>query len=152
MKEKAQILDTGVPLFFKAQLEINAPAQKIFDFISNPANHPIMDGSGMVKRSVRGGSRLYLGAKFGMKMKYAVPYFIKNQVIEFQEGKVIAWQHLLHNIWRYELTEIDANTTLVTESWDGRQARSKWWISDSGEWVPTAMAKTLVKLKGLMQE
>ena len=152
MKEKAQILDTGVPLFFKAQLEINAPAQKIFDFISNPANHPFMDGSGMVKRSVRGGSRLYLGAKFGMKMKYAVPYFIKNQVIEFQEGKVIAWQHLLHNIWRYELTEIDANTTLVTESWDGRQARSKWWISDSGEWVPRAMAKTLVKLKGLMQE
>ena len=152
MKEKAQILDTGVPLFFKAQLEINAPAQKIFDFISNPANHPFMDGSGMVKRSVRGGSRLYLGAKFGMKMKYAVPYFIKNQVIEFQEGKVIAWQHLLHNIWRYELTEIDANTTLVTESWDGRQARSKWWISDSREWVPTAMAKTLVKLKGLMQE
>lgn len=152
MKEKAQILDTGVPLFFKAQLEINAPARKIFDFISNPANHPFMDGSGMVKRSVRGGSRLYLGAKFGMKMKYTVPYFIKNQVIEFQEGKVIAWQHLLHNIWRYELTEIDANTTLVTESWDGRQARSKWWISDSGEWVPTAMAKTLVKLKGLMQE
>ena len=151
MKEKAQILDTGVPLFFKAQLEINAPAQKIFDFISNPANHPFMDGSGMVKRSVRGGSRLYLGAKFGMKMKYAVPYFIKNQVIEFQEGKVIAWQHLLHNVWRYELIEIDANTTLVTESWDGRQARSKWWISDSGEWVPTAMAKTLVKLKGLMQ-
>ena len=151
MKEKAQILDTGVPLFFKAQLEINAPAQKIFDFISNPANHPFMDGSGMVKRSVRGGSMLYLGAKFGMKMKYAVPYFIKNQVIEFQEGKVIAWQHLLHNIWRYELTEIDANTTLVTESWDGRQARSKWCISDSGEWVPTAMAKTLVKLKGLMQ-
>lgn len=152
MKEKAQILDTGVPLFFKAQLEINAPTQKIFDFISNPANHPFMDGSGMVKGSVRGGSRLYLGAKFGMKMKYAVPYFIKNQVIEFQEGKIIAWQHLLHNIWRYELTEIDANTTLVTESWDGRQARSKWWISDSGEWVPTAMAKTLVKLKGLMQE
>lgn len=152
MKEKAQILDTGVPLFFKAQLEINAPAQKIFDFISNPANHPLMDGSGMVKGSVRGGSRLYLGAKFGMKMKYAVPYFIKNQVIEFREGKVIAWQHLLHNIWRYELTEIDANTTLVTESWDGRQARFKWWISDSGEWVPTAMAKTLVKLKGLMQE
>ena len=151
MKEKAQILDTGVPLFFKAQLEINAPAQKIFDFISNPANHPFMDGSGMVKRSVRGGSRLYLGAKFGMKMKYAVPYFIQNQVIEFQEGKVIAWQHFLHNVWRHELTEIDADTTLVTESWDGRQARSKWWISDSGEWVPTAMAKTLVKLKGLMQ-
>lgn len=152
MKEKAQILDTGVPLFFKAQLAINAPAKKIFDFISIPANHPFMDGSGMVKGTSKGPSKLYLGAKFGMKMKYGVPYFIKNQVIEFQESKVIAWQHLLHNIWRYELTEIDANTTLVTESWDGRQARSKWWIADSEEWVPTAMAKTLVKLKELTQE
>lgn len=128
------------------------PLRRFLILFQTPANHPLMDGSGMVKGSVRGGSRLYLGAKFGMKMKYAVPYFIKNQVIEFREGKVIAWQHLLHNIWRYELTEIDANTTLVTESWDGRQARFKWWISDSGEWVPTAMAKTLVKLKGLMQE
>ena len=151
MKERAQILDTGAPLFFKAQLEINAPAQKIFDFISCPANHQLMDGSGMVRGSIRGGSRLYLGAKFGMKMKIGIAYMIQNQVVEFQENKVIAWRHFLHNVWRYELTEIDANTTLVTESWDGRQARSKWWVSDSGDWVPTAMAKTLVKLKGLMQ-
>jgi len=129
MKERAQILDTGVPLFFKAQLEINAPAQKIFDFISCPANHQLI----------------------GMKMKLGIAYMIQNQVVEFQENKVIAWRHFLHNVWRYELTEIDANTTLVTESWDGRQARSKWWVSDSGDWVPTAMAKTLVKLKGLMQ-
>ena len=151
MKERAQIVDTGVPLFFKAQIEINAPAKKIFDFISIPANHPLMDGSGMVKKTLMGPAQLYLGAKFGMKMKLRVPYFMKNQVIEFQEGKVIAWRHLMHNVWRYELTEIDANTTVVCESWDGRQARSKWWVSDSGDWVPKAMAKTLVKLKGLMQ-
>jgi hypothetical protein len=40
---------------------------------------------------------------------------------------------------------------LVIESWDGRNARSKWWVSDSGKWVPVAMAKSLVKLKELMQ-
>ena len=38
-------------------------------------------------------------------------------------------------------------TTLVIETWDGRNALSRWWVSDSGEWVPKAMAKTLVKLK-----
>jgi hypothetical protein len=49
------------------------------------------------------------------------------------------------------LVEISPNKTLVIESWDGRKARSKWWVDDSGTWVPKAMAKTLVKLKELTQ-
>ena len=151
MKERAEIVETGIPLYFKSQLVINAPAKKIFDFISMPGNHPLMDGSGMVKNKFSGPERLYLGAKFGMRMRLGIPYVIKNQVIEYQDNKSIAWQHLLHNVWRYELQEIDPNTTLVIESWDGRKARSKWWVSDAGKWVPTAMAKTLVKLKELMQ-
>jgi len=151
MKERAEIVETGIPLFYKAQIEIAAPANKIFDFLSNPDNHLLMDGSGMLRGKIKGPNRLFLGAKFGMKMRYGIPYFITNQVVEYKENKVIAWQHLLRNVWRYELTEIDSNTTLVTESWDGRKVRSKWWVSDSGAWVPKAMAKTLVKLKGLMQ-
>ena len=151
MKERAEIVETGIPLYFKSQLVINAPAKKIFDFISMPGNHPLMDGSGMVKNKFSGAERLYLGAKFGMRMRLGIPYVIKNQVIEYQDNKSIAWQHLLHNVWRYELQEVDANTTLVIESWDGRKARSKWWVSDAGKWVPTAMAKTLVKLKELIQ-
>ena len=151
MKERAEIVETGIPLYFKSQLVINAPAKKIFDFLSMPKNHPLMDGSGMVKNTFSGPERLYLGAKFGMRMRLGIPYVIKNQVIEYQDNKSIAWQHLLHNVWRYELQVIDTNTTLVIESWDGRKARSKWWVSDAGKWVPTAMAKTLVKLKELMQ-
>jgi hypothetical protein len=151
MKERAEIVETGIPLYFKSQLVINAPAKKVFDFISMPGNHPLMDGSGMVKNKFSGPERLYLGAKFGMRMRLGIPYVIKNQVIEYQDNKSIAWQHLLHNVWRYELQEIDPNTTLVIESWDGRKARSKWWVSDAGKWVPTAMAKTLVKLKELIQ-
>ena len=151
MKERAEIVETGIPLYFKSQLVINAPAKKIFDFLSMPKNHPLMDGSGMVKNTFSGPERLYLGAKFGMRMRLGIPYVIKNQVIEYQDNKSIAWQHLLHNVWRYEFQVIDTNTTLVIESWDGRKARSKWWVSDAGKWVPTAMAKTLVKLKELMQ-
>ena len=111
-----------------------------------------MDGTGMVKGEFKGPDRLFLGAKFGMKMRLRIPYFITNQVIEYQEGKSIAWQHLLHNVWRYELVEISPSKTLVIESWDGRKARSKWWVSiiNSDKWVPKAMAKTLVKLKELL--
>ena len=151
MKDRAQILETGIPLFYKVQIEIEAPAHKIFDFLSNPTNHLLMDGSGTLRGKFKGPDRLFLGAKFGMKMRLGIPYVITNQVIEYQEGKSIAWQHLLHNVWRYELTPITSNKTLVIESWDGRKARSKWWVSDSYKWVPKAMAKTLVNLKGIMQ-
>jgi len=151
MKERAEIVETGIPLFFRAQLEIKAPAKKIFDFISDPKNHSKMDGSEMVKGVIKGPNKLVLGSKFGMRMKLGVPYVIKNEVIQWQENQIIAWQHLLHNVWKYELKEIDASTTLVIESWDGRNARSKWWVSDSDEWVPKAMAKTLVKLKELVE-
>ena len=150
MKERAEIVDTGIPLFYKAQMEIDAPAKKIFDFLSNPNNHLLMDGSDMLRGKIKGPDRLFLGAKFGMKMRYGIPYFITNQVIEYRENKAIAWQHLLHNVWRYEIVEISSNRCLVIESWDGRRAKWKWWIDDSHKWVPKAMARTLVKLKGLI--
>jgi hypothetical protein len=151
MKERAEIVDTGIPLFYKVQIEIEAPAPKIFDFLSNPNNHLLMDGSDMLRGKFKGPDQLYLGAKFGMKMRLGIPYVITNQVIEYQEGKSIAWQHLLKNVWRYELTPITSNKTLVIESWDGRRARSKWWVDDSYKWAPKAMAKTLVNLKRIMQ-
>ncbi|MEN9294252.1 MAG: hypothetical protein RIT31_1017 [Actinomycetota bacterium] len=152
MKDRAEILDTQIPLYFKVQIEIKAPASKIFDFISRPNNHPLMDGSGTVKGAFKGPDKLYLGAKFGMKMRLGIPYFVTNQVVEFKENHVIAWQHLMKNVWRYELQKIDDNTTLVIESWDGREALSRWWVSDAGKWVPKAMAKTLVNLKQICQD
>lgn len=152
MKDRAEIVDTQIPLYFKVQIEIKAPASKIFDFISRPNNHPLMDGSGTVKGAFKGPDKLYLGAKFGMKMRLGIPYFVTNQVVEFKENHVIAWQHLMKNVWRYELQKIDDNTTLVIESWDGREALSRWWVSDAGKWVPKAMAKTLVNLKQICQE
>ncbi len=154
MTLRAEIIDTGVEYFYQAKLVINKPADQIFNFIANPANHQLMDGSGMVKAKISGPSKLFLGAKFGMKMKQGIPYAIKNQVIEFQEAKSIAWQHILHNVWRYELREIDEQSTEVIESWDARNARSMWWIKKGKpqNWVPKAMGKSLVNLKVLLEK
>ena len=114
MSLRAEIVDTGVDYLYKARLIINKPAIEIFDYVAHPENHAKFDGSGMVKGKITGPKKLYLGAKFGMRMKQGIPYVIKNQVIEFQEGKSIAWQHILHNVWRYEFKSIDKNTTEVT--------------------------------------
>ncbi len=77
---------------------------------------------------------------------------IKNEVVEFEENKSLAWRHLMHNVWRYELIEIDPRTTRVIQTWDGRKARSKRWVSQSYKWVPRAMAKTLVRLKDMAEK
>ena len=149
----ALIVDTGVEYLYKAKLVINKPAIDIFNFIAQPENHSKFDGSGMVKGKLTGPNKLFLGAKFGMRMKQGIPYTIKNQVIDFQEGKSIAWQHMLHNVWRYEFRAIDKNTTEVTESWDATHARGMWWIKKRKpwNWVPKAMGKSLVNLKALVE-
>ena len=153
MSLRAEIVDTGVEFLYKAKLVINKPAGEIFEFVANPENHAKFDGSGMVKGKVVGPKKLFLGAKFGMRMKQGLPYVIKNQVIDFQEGKTIAWQHLLHNVWRYEFRAIDKSTTEVIESWDATHARGMWLIKKRKPWiwVPKAMGKSLVKLKGLVE-
>jgi hypothetical protein len=151
-KRRATIISTGDPMLFKAELEIPVSAKTIFDFIAVPANHSLMDGSKMVKGTLSGPVRLHLGAKFGMKMRQGIPYVIKNEVVEFEEGRSIGWRHLLHNVWRYELQPLDSNRTLVIESWDGRNARAKSWLRfrKFDKWVPIAMAKTLVQLEELL--
>jgi polyketide cyclase/dehydrase/lipid transport protein len=104
---------------------IAAPAQQLFDIVADPAMHPVIDGSGSVK-SVRDGNpqRLSLGARFGMDMQLGAPYKITNKVVEFEEGKQIAWRHFNGHIWRY-LFEPDGAGTLVTEQWDARPAKNR---------------------------
>lgn len=102
---------------------IPAPAQRIFDLLADPKMHPVIDGGGTV-RSPRGDNpgRLSLGATFGMNMKLGAPYPVQNTVVEFEEGKRIAWCHFARNVWRYELEPVDGGTR-VTETFDPSGAR-----------------------------
>ncbi|WP_375492040.1 SRPBCC family protein [uncultured Jatrophihabitans sp.] len=99
---------------------IAAPAQQLFDIVADPGRHPEIDGSGSV-RAVRGGGpqRLSLGAKFGMDMHLGANYKIENTVVEFEEGRQLAWRHFNGHVWRYTFTPVDGGTE-VTEQWDAR--------------------------------
>ena len=148
-RPRAEIIDTGIPLLVAVQIEINAPARKIFDLLADPAMHPVIDGSGSVKRPLSGPKRLYLGAKFGMGMRIKIPYRVTNEVVTFEEDREIAWRHLMRWEWRYKLTPLDENKTLVREEFDARPSRSQRWLEFTGAMKanPKLMAKTLVRLK-----
>jgi uncharacterized protein YndB with AHSA1/START domain len=102
---------------------IPAPPETIFDLLADPARHQEIDGSGTVVAARSGNpARLALGARFGMDMKLGIPYRITNEVVEFEEGRRVAWRHLGHHIWRYVLEPVDGGT-LVTESFDWATSR-----------------------------
>jgi uncharacterized protein YndB with AHSA1/START domain len=111
-------------VYVVVQRTIAAPAQQLFDVVANPRRHAEIDGSDTLRKLVTGPLRLSMGAKFGMRMHWWLPYVVRNTVVEFVDGRSIAWRHLHHHVWRYEFEPIDDTHTLVSESFDGRPARS----------------------------
>jgi Polyketide cyclase / dehydrase and lipid transport len=111
---------------------IAADPQKLFDIVANPAMHPEIDGSGSVK-AAHGDvpERLSKGATFGMDMKLGAPYKITNTVVEFEEGRLIAWRHFNGHIWRYIFEPVEGGTK-VTEQWDARRVWNRITLRLSG--------------------
>lgn len=102
---------------------VPVPPEQVFDLLADPRRHAEVDGSGTVQGVARGPSRLSPGARFGMRMRYGIPYVIANTVVEFEENRRIAWRHLGHHVWRYELEPVDGGTR-VTETFDWAPARA----------------------------
>lgn len=108
---------------------IPASAQELFDILADPAQHPVIDGSGSVRGALpRNPPRLSLGAEFGMDMKLGARYRITNRVIEFEEGHRIAWRHFNGHIWRYVFDQTD-DATGVSEQWDASHVWNRFFLA-----------------------
>lgn len=131
---------------------IDAPAARIFDLLADPRMHPRIDGSGSVRAMVAGPRRLRLGARFGMRMRIGLPYAIGNRVVEFAEGRRIAWRHFARHVWRYELADEPGGGTRVTETFDYSRAgrRVYEWMGWPRRNAPGIEA-TLRRLKELAE-
>jgi hypothetical protein len=110
---------------------IAAEPSVIFAVISDASLHPVIDGSGTVKGSSGKPEPLHLGSRFGMKMKIVLPYRITSEVVEFEQDRLIAWQHFGKHRWRYELEPVEGGTR-VTETFDWSTSRSPQGIERMG--------------------
>jgi uncharacterized protein YndB with AHSA1/START domain len=107
---------------------IAAPAERIFALLTDPAQHPLIDGTGSVLAVQAGGpDRLTLGSKFGMDMKIGAPYKILNTVVEYDQDRLIAWRHFYGHRWRWQLRPLadglDSERCEITETFDWSTAR-----------------------------
>jgi uncharacterized protein YndB with AHSA1/START domain len=139
---------------------IPAPPEKIFELLADPRRHRDIDGSGTVREAKGTPERLSLGAKFGMAMKLGIPYSMESTVIEFEDGRRIAWQSRPPGsigarfgggrIWRYELDPVDGGTR-VRESWDISQEKIKAFVRPARKKTIKAMDATLARIEELVR-
>ena len=133
-----------------ASITTSAPASVVFAILTDPSQHPRIDGSGTVQATRPGGpERLELGSTFGMDMKMGASYKIGNTVVEFEQDRLIAWRHKGMHRWRYELTPTADGGTEITETWDiSRYGPAAIGFSAlMGKSTQAAIEATLVKLK-----
>jgi uncharacterized protein YndB with AHSA1/START domain len=138
---------------------IPAPAEEIFAIIADPRRHAEIDGSGTVRQPKAMPDKLALGSTFGMAMKVGIPYSMVSTVIEYEEGRRIAWQTRPPGripsklgggrIWRYVLEPVEGGTR-VTESWDISQEVVKALVRPIRGRTRQAMAATLERLEDLV--
>jgi uncharacterized protein YndB with AHSA1/START domain len=146
---------------------IEVPAEKLFDLLADPANHPLIDGSGML-REVSGGVISAVGDVFTMKMHNDEmgDYEMSNHVVEYEPNRRIGWEPVLRaasrpedqadvgdrseHRWIYELTPLGSRSTLVTETYDCTRAPE--WLRNAvrgGVRWTASMTETLAKLDSL---
>lgn len=117
---------------------VGAEPSTVFALLADPSRHPELDGSGTVKALLDGPDRLTLDAEFSMKMG---GYTTHNRVVEFVDGRVIAWRHRARHVWRYQLQALPGGRTQVTEEFDWSAKRAPRLVAAIG--IPRRADKAL---------
>lgn len=140
----------GVDTVVGAAREIAAPAGQIFELIADPAQQPRWDGNSNLEVAPVGQRVHGAGAVFTMKLTTGATR--ENHVVEFEEGRLIAWTPSEPgsappgHLWRWELERLDAARTRVTHTYD-------WSGLDPADEMRQAKARamTSAKLQGSIE-
>jgi hypothetical protein len=119
---------------------IQAPAEELFEVLADPARHPGIDGSGMLRQAMDSSPVRAVGDTFTISMHNAEmgDYEITSHVVEYQPSRRIGWEPVLTaasraddaagigdrngHRWIYELTPAGPGATIVTEKYDCSRA------------------------------
>jgi uncharacterized protein YndB with AHSA1/START domain len=149
--------------------DIAAPAGRIFSVLTRPADHPDVDGSGMLRTAPEDVVVSKVGDVFVMNMSndHIGDYVMENRVVEFEPERRIVWEpvmrsldnpefqsrvgDLAHHQWGWQLEPLDGGRTRVTEFFDC--SRSPEWLQEAtngGEQWRPAIEASLENLERLV--
>lgn len=124
--------------------EIAAVPERIFELIADPAQQPRWDGNDNLAEARAGQRVRRAGDVFTMRITSGSVR--ENHVVEFEEGRRIAWmpaepeQERPGHLWRWELEPAGAARTRVTHTYD-------WTRLTDETRLPRARATTADRLR-----
>jgi uncharacterized protein YndB with AHSA1/START domain len=132
------------PRVVSATRQVSAGAGHVFELIADPALQPRWDGNGNLVSAASGQRVRSLGEVFIMTITGGAVR--ENHVIEFEEGRRIAWKpsepgrEPPGHVWAWTLEPIGSSRTLVTHTYD-------WTLLRDPNRVARARATTIDKLQ-----
>jgi uncharacterized protein YndB with AHSA1/START domain len=121
--------------FVSVSRRIEASPERLFALVADSANHPLIDGSGMVREPAPAARLSRTGEVFLMSMHHDElgDYQVRNEVVEYQAGRRLVWEPSrvaaspeereaigdpARYRWGYEFSPDGPGATLVTETFD----------------------------------
>jgi uncharacterized protein YndB with AHSA1/START domain len=150
---------------------IAAPPGKIFQVLADPARHPALDGSGMLREAQDRPVLSQVGDTFTVAMYLPAlgDYLMLNRIIAFEQDRRIEWEPTPGDAvasrnaelpigspqgysWGFQL-EASGDTTTVTEIFDCTEAAQsiRDAVADGQSWIP-AMQRTLELLAAIAEQ
>jgi uncharacterized protein YndB with AHSA1/START domain len=132
------------PRVVRANREVEAGADRIFELIADPAQQPRWDGNDNLKEAAPGQRVRAVGDVFTMRLKRGG--IRDNYVVDFVEGRRIAWRPSEQgksppgHLWAWDLEPLGPSRTLVTHTYD-------WTELTDRSRVPAAQATTSDRLR-----
>ena len=151
--------------FVSVSRRIEAPAELLFALLADSANHPLIDGSGMVREPAPAVRMARTGDAFVMDMRHREfgYYQMRNEVVDFEAGRRLTWEPArvaaspeereaigdpARYRWGYELSPDGPGATLVTETFDCTRSPGELREAvQEGEGWRDAMTASLAKLE-----
>lgn len=133
-----------MPRVASASRDIASSAGRIFELIADPARQPEWDGNDNLAEAPAGQRVRAVGDVFVMTTTKGKVR--ENHVVEFDEGRLIAWQPAEPgreppgHLWRWELEPVDSSRTRVTHTYD-------WTDLTDERRLPRARATTSSRLQ-----
>jgi uncharacterized protein YndB with AHSA1/START domain len=151
--------------FVSVSRRLEVPAEELFALLAYSATHPLIDGSGMVRKpapvpvTVSGTGDAFL---MNMHHERFGDYQMRNEVVEYEPGRRLVWEPVRvaspgdgedapesgRYRWGYEFTPDGPGATMVTESFDCTRSDADLREAvKEGEGWRDAMISSLVKLE-----
>lgn len=139
-----------------ASREVAAPAGVVFELIADPARQPEWDGNDNLSAARPGQRVTAVGDVFVMTLTKGEDR--ENHVVEFEEGRRIAWQPSkpgekpFGQLWRWEVEELDgASRCRVTHIYEWDQLTDPKRMQKAMRTGPEQLGASIDRLKELAE-